>query len=300
MWFFIAILGYILLAIVLILDKRILSKQHTTPAVFAFYSTIFLLPIGLAWFFGVSSLYGWYDWLIALISGITFGLGLLWMFKAVEHSEASHLDPFIGGIVTITTLPLAYWWINESLTDRQMIGIGILALASLLLSFKKKRIGFRLERGLLWAVLSGVAWAVFNVSSKYLYTIYPFWAAFVATRFTIGVFGALLLFAPSVLKSLFHKNNTPKKKEPPGALGYIAADKILAIVGATLLQFAVAEGSVTVVNALGGLQYGFMFVLIVLLSKFRPGVFKESFTKRELILQTVAIILIVIGLAFVV
>lgn len=299
MWFFIAVIAYVFLAVVLILDKKILTNERTTPAVFAFYSSIFLLLVGLAWFFGVSPLYGWYDWLIATISGCAFGLGLLGMYKAVEQGEASHLNPFIGGVITIATFFIAFWWLREGLSERQMIGIAILALASLLLSLKKKSVGFGLESGLWWAVVAGVAFAVSNVTVKYLYTLYPFWSAFVATRFANGIFGIFLVFAPSVMQSLWRRKSSGQKNQRP-AIGLVAFDKVLAMVGALLLQVAIAGGSVTVVNALSGLQYGFMFVLIVMLTKFWPRVFNEYFSRGEMVLQTIAIILIVIGLAFVV
>jgi len=78
----------------------------------------------------------------------------------------------------------------------------------------------------------------------------------------------------------------------------IIVDKILAVVGVVCIQYAIALGSVTVVNALIGVQYVLMFVLIVFFSKFFPKIFSEYFTKEELTVEFIAICLVVLGTAF--
>ncbi len=299
MWLVYALVGYLLLAIVLILDKKILSKERTKPVVFAFYSTIFVLVLGCAWLGNVSLLSTTFDWLVAMISGFSFGFGLWWMYKAVHEGEASHLDPFIGAVITITTFAIASIWLGENFTRQQILGISILALASLLLSLRRKHSHVRFEKGLWWAIIAGIAFAVSNVTAKYLYSMYPFMPAFVASRFSIGLFGLCLLPNRAVLQS-FKKRPATKEKKSKGSLAYIVLDKILGIFGVVLIQGAIAKGSVTVVNAMSGLQYGFLFFLIIVLSKFRPGLFKEYFSRIEIVIQTIAMVLIFFGLAFVV
>ena len=41
-------------------------------------------------------------------------------------------------------------------------------------------------------------------------------------------------------------------------------------------------GSVTIVGAMSGVQYVLMFIMIYLLTKFTPKIFKEYFTKHEI------------------
>ena len=79
------------------------------------------------------------------------------------------------------------------------------------------------------------------------------------------------------------------------AFGIILGDKILGVVGVVLIQYAIALGSVTLVNALVGIQYALMFLLIFLLTKFAPRIFKEEFTKRELAIELIAIFFVVAG-----
>ena len=79
MWFIFACLGYFLLALVFILDKLILTKSVSKPVVYTFYSTIFLFGALLAWPFGVELLND-FDWIVAIFSGVTFGLAMWALF----------------------------------------------------------------------------------------------------------------------------------------------------------------------------------------------------------------------------
>jgi len=59
-------------------------------------------------------------------------------------------------------------------------------------------------------------------------------------------------------------------------------------------------GSPTLVQALSGMQFVLMFVFIYILTKVLPRVFKEYFTRRELKMEFVAILLVLLGSALLV
>ena len=299
-WFYVALLGYTLLAVVFILDKFIVTKS-VKPVVYAFYSTIFMFGAVLALpFFGWGILSG-VDWFWAVVSGVAFGLGMWALFVAVKKGEATHINPFNGATVTIFTYGLAFYFLQESLSSLQIAGMVVLVLSSFLLSFEKSRKYSGFHMGFVWAIVAGLLFAVSHVSAKYLYSLYPFWDAFIWTRATTGLVGLFLLLFPAVRKS-FKRSPRINKEKPKTygkrhVLGLVVSDKILSIVAIILLQYAMAIGTVTIVLALSGLQYVLMFVLVFLLTKFSPTIFKEYFTKRELKLQVIAIILVVLGSA---
>ena len=54
-------------------------------------------------------------------------------------------------------------------------------------------------------------------------------------------------------------------------------------------------GSVTVVNALQGTEFLFIFFIMMILSIFYPGFLKESFSMRAIIMKVTGIILISSG-----
>lgn len=299
MWFTLALLGYLLLALVFILDKVILTKAVVKPVVYAFYSTIFMFGALLAWPFGVGLLWG-SDWLWAVVSGLAFGFGLWAMFVAVKGGEASHINPFVGAAVTIFTFGLSYFFLFEDLTNGQQGGLVILVFASFLLSFEKSRKHRGWHRGFLWAILAGFLFAVSHVTAKYIYEIYPFLTGFVWTRAATGLVGLILLVSPAVRNSFKKSNDKSKTYAKQYTIFLITLDKILGIAGMILVQSAIAIGSVTLVNSLSGAQYAFMFALIYLLTKLAPRVFKEYFTKRELAVEWMALGLVAVGSVFLV
>ena len=299
-WFFIGLIGYLLLAVVFILDKFIVTKA-TKTIIYTFYSTIFMfgalvaLPIiGFKFLHGV-------DWWWAIISGVSYGLGLWGLYVAVNQGEASHINPFNGGMVTIFIFILSSVFLSEKLSTIQTFGILILVLSSLLLSFEKSRKHNGFHIGFVWAIIAALFFAISNVTAKYLYGQYDFWTAFVWSKATTGLVGLVLLLSPTVWHS-FRKNKNNKKDTyaHKHSLFLIGTDKIVSIVAVILIQYAMSIGSVTVVGAMSGIQYVLMFIMIYLLTKFVPKVFKEYFTKREIVVEVLALILVLIGSVFLV
>ena len=301
-WILLAILGYITLAVVFVLDKLILTESLDKPVVYTFYSTIFMFGALLAWPFGVELLVG-IDWFWALASGLGFGFGMWAMFIAVKAGEASHVNPFIGAIITIVTFGLAAAFLGESLTTLQVQGMLVLAASTLLLAFFNERGFTGFNKSYMWGIAAAVLFAISHTTAKHLYDLYPFLTGFVWTRATSGLVGILALLYPSVWKT-FRKSKKQKNKKSKKqnlakqhVVGVVVMAKVLSVVGVVLIQLAIALGSVTLVNALVGAQYALMFVLIYLLTKFAPKLFKETFSRSEIAVQTVAIILVVIGSA---
>lgn len=192
-WFLIAILGYFFLAVTFVLDKYILTNSVKKPVVYTFYSTIIMFAAFLAWPFGVGFLQG-IDWLWGVVSGLGIGFGLWTLFIAVDKGETSHISPFQGAIVTISSYLISSAFLGETLSNLQFVGVGLLVFASFLLSFEKSRKHDGFHAGFLWAILSGIFFAISHVSAKYLYDVYPFLTGFVWTRGTAGLVGFWLYF----------------------------------------------------------------------------------------------------------
>ena len=66
--------------------------------------------------------------------------------------------------------------------------------------------------------------------------------------------------------------------------------------GGLLQNFAISQGSVTIVNALAGTQFVFLLLLTVSLSALRPKILRERFTRNIMVQKVVAVSLITIGI----
>jgi len=303
MWFVFALVGYSLLAVVFILDKYILTRAIARPVVYTFYSTVFLLALFSVWpFINISQFPTNIDLGIAILSGLSFGLAMFFMFWAVQKGEASHISPFIGAIVTIVTAFLSSIFLREFLAPLAIVGIILLVLASLLLSWEKTRQKSGFHFGFILAIVSGIAFAFSHVSVKYLYDLYGFWPAFVLTRGAIGLFGLGLIFFPAVRQTFTEKKEKSwqKKKNRFQTPILVIVDKVLSVLAIVMIQLAIASGSVTLVNAMSGLQYALMIIIIYLFSRFAPHLFAEYFTRKELLTESSALILVIIGMALLV
>lgn len=295
MWLALAIGGYTILAVVTLLDKFILSSKAVKPLVFVFYSSVFLLPLVLLLPFGVNKLVG-LDWLIALISGAAFVLALWTSYISFVKSEVSHAGPLIGAGIPLFILVLNQFFLGETFTNREFIGIGFLVFGCLMISFEKSRAHSGWHSGFLWAILAAFFYAVSHLAAKEIYNEYDFYSGLVWTRLFIGVTGMLVLLSTATRQEIFGKNKEKQKSE--NKLLPVVVNKVLSVFGVVLVQYAIAIGSVVIVNALLGVQYALLIMLVALLSKFYPRIFKEEYTKGEIIQELSAVILIAAGLVF--
>jgi drug/metabolite transporter (DMT)-like permease len=300
MWFFIAIAGYLISALTMVLDKFILEKKITQPLIFVFYASVVVLPIFLFLPFGVTTLSGITDWMLAAVSGVMFALGLWTMYLSFGKSEVSHAGPLIGGVVAVFVLCLSSFFLGEQFSNQFLIAFCFLVAGSFMISHEKSAGKNGWHSGMNWAILSGLLFAVSHVSAKYLYDAYGFFSGLVWSRGALGVFGLFLLFAPSVraeLVKIFSKRQAeetaPKKT---GAL-IIIVNRLSGVIGVLLVQWAIALGSVTIVNALAGLQYALLIIAVFVLSKLFPKILKEEYAKGELIREFAAVLIIGVGMA---
>ncbi len=299
MWLSIALLGNGILAIVGILDKFILSKSVPKPVVFVFYSTIFVLPLFLILPFGWTQIPNTtFDYLVFAISGGCFALGLWAMYTALEKIEVSRVGPLIGAAAPFFILFLSRIFLGEKLSYYALLGALFLIVGCLVISFEKKNQSSIGRGGLWWAALAGLLFAISHVSAKYVYGMYGFFDGFVFTKLPVGVFGAALLLDPDV-RAIFNKKQKPAPGQPPkkNQLLLVAGDMLLGVTATILLQYAMALGSVTLVNALAGVQYALLIVFTALISKFFPNnILKEKFTLQSVIRKGMAVSVIAFGL----
>ncbi|MFA6424225.1 MAG: EamA family transporter [Candidatus Magasanikbacteria bacterium] len=303
MWLILSIIGYALLAIVAIMDKYLLSSAKVQPALYTFYSTIFVLPLLLLVPFGVNFLNTPFDWAMVLVSGVSFAFALWAMFLGFEKSEISHVGPLVGAAVPLFVLLFSSLFLSEILTIRQLVACGFLIAGSLIVSFEKSKQHSGWHWGMVWGILAGVLFAVSHVSAKYIYGHYDFYSGFVWTRAATGLLGLLLLFHPTVYRSLFknsvleeQENKVFSAKTKKDNIILVVINKVLGSVAVVIVQYAVAIGSVSLVNALNGLEYAFLIIFVLVLSKFWPKKFNEDYTGLEIVLESLAVVVIGVGL----
>ena len=302
MWILVTLGAYSLLAIATIADKFIVSNKQVPPLQVFFYSAgpLVLLLATVPW---AQSLRAPSDWLAAIVSGGTNLAGMWAMYVGFVQSEVSHVGPLVGAAAAFFVLIFSQLFLREPISNIHYLGIALLVIGSLLISFERSKLHSGWHRGMFWGVCSGFCFALSNVFAKQLYNNYGFFSGFVWSRGVLGLGGAILLFFPGVRQIFFHAPAAPTAPAP-GRLGrggnnflLVGLAKGLGAGGVALVQYASALASVAVVNALVGVQYALLVVLIAVFSRFAPRIFKEYYAPGEAWQEAIAILFIAMGMA---
>lgn len=297
LWVIITIIAHLLNAIVFVIDKHLVSKTVLKPVAYAFYSGIFQFAFLALVPFGFGFPEDKYLAALGIFIGALFIFTLVIFYKAMQAAESTRVIPIVGGLAPIFTLFGAYFLLGERLGMAQIASFVLFILGGFLLSAKFREGKTTIIKGLSWAVLAAFLFAVYYVLMKLLFSQASFLKSFIAMQLG-GFLGALVLaLSARNRKAIFSPASATSamKKE---TFYLFVPDKIFAAAAAILIYYAVSlkEASVTIINSLQAVQYAFLLVLAVILSKKFPSFFKEQVGERVIIQKAIAIFLIGAGL----
>jgi drug/metabolite transporter (DMT)-like permease len=295
-WFLIIFIAYFLNAVAMIIDKALLKKSIPEPVVYTFYigllGLIFiplLMPFGF--FLPVFDLV-----LISLLAGVFFIIALLIFFHALKVDNASQVIPIIGGLSPLVILISAFFLIGERLTELELVALFLIVIGSYIISLDQTKRGWEISKQtLLLSFFSALFFGLSYTLTKLVYDQMNFLNGFIWTRI-----GALLAIFSMLLITKYRKiifGNVKKSKKQVKFIFLIGQS--LGGLSFLLVNYAISLGSVTITNALQGLQYIFLFIIIILMSKHYPKIIKEKLNSQILIQKIVAIMFISLGLFFI-
>lgn len=285
-----AIIAYLVFAINSVIDKFLLKKTIQVPATYAFYIgllsglSILLAPFGF-------SMPSFKILALALISGGLFVYAMVALFSALKREDTSRVLPTVGCFIPLVTLALSFLIVGERLNVREIWGIATLVIGTLFISSSLKGHLFS-HHWLRYAFTAAFLFALSFTLAKAVYLDQVFISGLIWTR--LGMVGAavsLLLFSRvrhDVLRTVRLTESGPKT--------FFAIGQILAAAGGILQNYAVSLGSVTIVNALQGTQFAFLFLLTWLVSSHYPQILKEDFSRKTVVYKFISLVFISVGL----
>jgi drug/metabolite transporter (DMT)-like permease len=285
-----ALLAYLLLAVHGVVDKFLLNKAIRHPIAYTFYAgttTIFVILLAP---FGLQMLSA-KDMLIAVAAGGSFLYATYYLYSAIQRSSVSRVLPIEGGLVPIFTYIFAHYFLGEVLSSSETTAFLLLTTGSILMAIKKEtgRWGIPAFGS---AVMAAVLFALSLVLSKYIYDASNLVTGLVWSRLGMFILALAFLLFPRARRKIL---DTPKEAGESNAVLFYVVRFIGAIAG-LLQNYAIAIGSVVIVNALQGLQFTFILLLTVTLSHKYPKILKENISPQTLAIKLAAIALITIGL----
>lgn len=252
-WLGLAIGAQFITAITVLLDRHILvrSEHIGKPIVYAFYVSILsgfvivLAPFGLI---------AWPSALVVLFSlaqAFTFLGAIYCLYSALKAARASDVAPVVGAISAIASLILAGMWIENDISSALLPSVLLLAAGTALIShfhFRKHAFGY--------AIAAGAFFGLTVFLSKLVYLETAFLDGFFWTRTMCIVAALSLLLMPAWRRTILHGG----AKSSGGTKALVIGNKLLAGVAGIMTALAISLGSVSIVNALAGLQFVFLFL----------------------------------------
>jgi len=307
-WILIAVAAQVIAAVVALADKYIVSSDAAMPRplVYAFYTCLLsgvwiivfllgMLPLEFLTTLGIPSFRSvltptLYVAALSVLAAYTFFIALVSLYTALRDADASDVVPVVGAISAVASFCLSYVFLGTRLTPNFVVGIALLAFGTFLVSHLR----FTLKIALL-TLHAGILFAVHFVTMKGLFDTTTFDNAFFWSRVAFIAVALSILLVPAYFTKI--KNQTKATSATSGML--VFATKVLAGVGSILILKATAEGDVSVVQALGGLQFVLLLLFAFLLGNKTPPECGENITcNRDIYHKAVYVGIITIGFFF--
>jgi drug/metabolite transporter (DMT)-like permease len=204
--------------------------------------------------------------------------------------EVSRIAPLIQ-LVPIVVVFLSYFFLNESLGGQSYLGVALMVVASVLISYKKTETGSSISSALKFMMPYIFLASIDIILTKFLLYYLDYWSILFWTL--CGSFcGVLLLLS-------FSK---PRKEFVESVPAVGKRTFLVALVGEGLYflsqifwLIAASLGDVSLVSAIGGLEPFYVFGIMLFLSLFMPDILQEEISKEVISLKIVSIALMFAG-----
>lgn len=279
------ILAYLLNSIAVTIDKFLLTGRIPNPLTYIFYISAFSLLILLAFPFTLSP--SPFIFLLASISTLLWTLGAYLMFKAIKTGQVSRVVPVIGTLVPLLLLIHAGFF--GTLSQSEILAVIILILGLTFITLPDWQREFS-SKELVWEILSALFFAVSYLVLRQAYLEANFLTVLVYSRFILIPLAVLILLIPSLRKIVLMSSTKPRLG------GLFLFGQTLGGIQQLLLIFSISLASPALVNSLQGVQYVFLFLFSLILSKKYPAIFEEKYSFIILLSKLTGIGLIGAGL----
>lgn len=300
-WILLAAAGQFLNAIVAILDKYIVSDEKLLPKpfVYAFYSCLvtggWIVIFFLGWIPGLSEIglpsfenvetptiqvVG-----MAFLSAYTFFIALVSMYDALRRTDASSAMPIIGSVSALASFGLSYIFLSAELHENFILGVILLSVGTMLVAQTLPRVDVFVQ-----VFHSGLFFALHYITMKGLFLETSFDDGFFWSRIGFVVFTLSLLLVPAYFDRVRKQTTGVSRK----AGEIVLLNKVLAGIAAFMLLKATDLGEVSVVQALGGLQYVFILLIGILFAQWLPAAATDRDVRPQVFFRRMLYVVVIL------
>lgn len=307
-WLLLATIGQFLGALVVFLDKYIVTEEKVLPRpfVYAFYSCL------LTGFWVVVYFFGFIPGLTSLgvpsfsdvtkptiqvvgmsfLAAYTLFMALVSLYDALRRGEAINVMPVVGGLAALFAFVFNYLLLDITLAWLVVLGIFLLIIGTFLVAAELPN-----HQHLMTLVHSGLFFGLHAITMKGLFEETNFADGFFWSRMGLVAFALSLLLVPTYLEKI--KSQTATTTARTG--GLVILTKVLAGISAFLILKATDLGDAAVVQALDGVKFVFILLISVLFASLLPESAVKIDTRPRAVLRQVSYVAIIaVGLGLLV
>ncbi|MBI2018900.1 hypothetical protein HYS96_04325 [Candidatus Daviesbacteria bacterium] len=286
----ISILAFILNGIAVTTDKFLLVKVIPDPLFYVFYfSLVSFLAVLLLPFTHIPTRE---VLLLSSASTVLWTLGAHFMFKALKVGQIERVIPVIGSVNPLILFLIAL--ASGTILTNEIWGILVLILGFIFLTLSAWK-GKIQKDELLFEGLSATLLALSYLILRQAYLRENFITVLVWSRFILIPVAIVFLMVPLLRSKVIPSQSQGVSLIKKGGLLFIIG-QVSAGISQLLIFFAISLANPALVNSLQGIQYVFLFIAALLLSKKFPFIFKETYSKKVLLFKIFGILLIGLGL----
>lgn len=291
LWVSLVVIAQALNAGTVVIDKYVLARGGAIgrPIVYAFYVSLLsgfvvvLAPLGYVSAPSLEVLG------LSLATAASYIASIVLLYTALKLTNPSDVIPVVGGTSALMAFVLEHTWLGAPLPAAFMLAFLFLVVGTLFISH------FRFTaRSFLYALAAGALFGLSAFLIKVIFAETSFIGGFFWTRMA-NVAGALLLL---VLPGTWAAIRGGVRTTSGGMHSVVILNKMLAGAAFALILFAIQLGSVSIVNALSGLQFVFLLAFAYVFGSVFPNIFHGEIHPHKFPHKLVGVICIVIGVAF--
>lgn len=288
-WILLAILAQALAAVSTFVDRYILThgKGIGSPLTYAFYISLLSGVVVILLPFGVISAPNAEVIKLSLVMAVFFILSLFLLYSAFKEGKVSDVMPVVAAFSATSSFILAHLYLDENLPDLFIFSVILFIFGTALISrfrFTHRSLMLTLGAGLLFGASAFIAKLIFLETS--------FWDGFFWSRMANVLGAGMLLFWPGNMKAIFHGG----RSSTHGTRWTIIGNKTLSGIAGILTFFAISLGSVSVVNAMSGLQFAFLLIFAYLFAERFPRALSGEVEKHGLAHKLFGVTVIMVGI----
>ncbi len=302
-WIIAALLANFIFALVSVGDKFLLSSVKLHHKEYAFYAGLFSWVFLFAFPF-IEINFALWRIILAILAGLFFAIGLVFYFKILNKFDASQILTAVNAMVPVFSFVLGYW---AFIFFRSFVGdfefsiydisaIIFLILGSTLISSKDGKLD---PKSIIPSCVSALFFASSFLMMNVAYSNGGFVEGFLWNRVGWVIF-TIIMFFDKELKAVLKDNKFSKIN--PKRFVLLAITQTGGGTGSFLQNYAFSLASffqVSIINALQGFQYIFLFLFGIIGTMFFPKIIKEDISFRTLMKKTIAMTLIIFGLVLI-